>query len=334
MRRLLIGLVVAAATALVPIGALAGNQEVAEQIAARLRDSGQMHGYRIGVKFQDGTAWLKGQVSNPGQMETALKLVSQTPGVQRVENGLSIGETKAQPAQSPARLAQPAATRDSALQQALGALAPEQLPRSVASGMRASAAAQQSEQSSQAERLAQVSEETRRADRVPTSFAPLAAQPVAASTFQQPAVAPPPPPAAAPGPAAPAPAPAPPMPAQPLPMGAGVPGAPLPIGQAGPVPSQYVPPAGAGMPPARYDHPALPGYAWPSYAAHPNYAAVTYPKQYSPTAWPYIGPFYPYPQVPLGWRKVSLEWHDGWWNLDFDDGARTGPFSGLFRPWR
>ena len=50
----------------------------------------------------------------------------------------------------------------------------------------------------------------------------------------------------------------------------------------------------------------MPGYAWPSYAAYPNYAAVTYPKQYSPTAWPYIGPFYPYPQVPLGWRKVTL----------------------------
>lgn len=69
----------------------------------------------------------------------------------------------------------------------------------------------------------------------------------------------------------------------------------------------------------RYDHPQMPGYAWPSYASHPNYAAVTYPKQYSPTAWPYIGPFYPYPQVPLGWRKVQLEWDDGWWMLDFKE---------------
>jgi len=24
-------------------------------------------------------------------------------------------------------------------------------------------------------------------------------------------------------------------------------------------------------------------------------------------------------QVPLGWRKVSLEWSDGWWFLDFKD---------------
>ena len=68
-----------------------------------------------------------------------------------------------------------------------------------------------------------------------------------------------------------------------------------------------------------YDNPQMPGYAWPSYAAYPNYAALTYPQQYSPTAWPYIGPFYPYPQVPLGWRKVTLEWDDGWWFLDFKD---------------
>ena len=69
----------------------------------------------------------------------------------------------------------------------------------------------------------------------------------------------------------------------------------------------------------RYDSPNLPNYAWPGYASHPNYAALTYPQQYSPSAWPYIGPFYPYPQVPLGWRKVSLEWDDGWWFLDFTD---------------
>lgn len=74
-----------------------------------------------------------------------------------------------------------------------------------------------------------------------------------------------------------------------------------------------------GMAGGTMESPSLPGYAWPGYAAHPNYAAVTYPKQYSPSAWPYIGPFYPYPQVPLGWRKVTLQWDDGWWFLDFHD---------------
>ena len=82
-------------------------------------------------------------------------------------------------------------------------------------------------------------------------------------------------------------------------------------------PVPMAPHAAVGAP--RYDSPYLPNYAWPGYAAYPNYAAVTYPQQYSPSAFPYIGPFYPYPQVPLGWRKVCLEWEDGWWQLDFTD---------------
>ncbi len=90
-------------------------------------------------------------------------------------------------------------------------------------------------------------------------------------------------------------------------------------------PGSTMGPAAVGHVPAAmgqsvsYDNPQVPGYAWPSYAAAPNYAALTYPKQYSASAWPYIGPFYPYPQVPLGWRKVTLEWDDGWWFLDFKD---------------
>ncbi len=82
-----------------------------------------------------------------------------------------------------------------------------------------------------------------------------------------------------------------------------------------PMPMNMGPSHGGGVP--RYDQPQMPGYAWPSYAAYPNYSAVTYPKQYSASAWPYIGPFYPYPQVPLGWRRVALEWDDGLWYLDF-----------------
>ena len=82
-------------------------------------------------------------------------------------------------------------------------------------------------------------------------------------------------------------------------------------------PMAHVP--GGGVHGVSYDQGSMPGYAWPSYAAYPNYGALTYPRQYSASAWPYIGPFYPYPQVPLGWRKVSLEWDDGWWFLDFND---------------
>ncbi len=72
---------------------------------------------------------------------------------------------------------------------------------------------------------------------------------------------------------------------------------------------------------AMYNQPNFPNNAWPTYAQYPNYSAVSYPSQYSASAWPYIGPFYPYPQVPLGWRKATLEWDDGYWNLNFR--ART-----------
>jgi len=106
---------------------------------------------------------------------------------------------------------------------------------------------------------------------------------------------------------------------QPAPMGAPMGAAPM----TPPMPA-YVPGTGGGQSPAMYDQPYMPNYAWPSYAPYPNYAALTYPKQYSPAAWPYIGPFYPYPQVPLGWRKVTLEWDDGWWYLDFSDDRRHG----------
>jgi hypothetical protein len=104
--------------------------------------------------------------------------------------------------------------------------------------------------------------------------------------------------------------------AQAMPTPAAMPGqagGPAPAGYGAPVPMGAY---GGGAAPMM-DHPNMPGHAWPAYAAYPNYAGVTYPGQYSAAAWPYIGPFYPYPQVPLGWRKVQLEWKNGWWYLDF-----------------
>lgn len=81
-------------------------------------------------------------------------------------------------------------------------------------------------------------------------------------------------------------------------------GSPLPEGPAIP---------GAGATGA----PGAPNYAWPSYAPHPNFSAVGYPTVYPWQAWPNIGPFYPYPEVPLDWRAVTLRWDDGLWWLDF-----------------
>jgi len=67
-----------------------------------------------------------------------------------------------------------------------------------------------------------------------------------------------------------------------------------------------------------HNQPNVPSYAWPSYAYYDNYAQVTYPQAYDASAWPYIGPFYPYPQVPMEWRSAELEWDDGYWQLNFN----------------
>jgi hypothetical protein len=260
MRRLLSVTMVALTTVLVPVFAMAGNQEVADNIAHTLKQSGHLSDYRIAVKFQDGTATIKGRIANQEQMNTVLKLVYKSPGVERVVNNLTIGESE--------------------VNATAGA------KKSVSSAQRVASTFTQAPV-----RRVSVMEPSTLPEQRPANYAarPISGQmPLAMRTMnnQEGEV-----------------------------QGAPVQGGPI---QGGPRP-MYSAAAQAGAAPARYDQPCMPNYSWPSYAAYPNYAAVTYPRQYSPTAWPYIGPFYPYPQVPLGWRKVSLEWKDGWWFLDFKD---------------
>ncbi len=64
-----------------------------------------------------------------------------------------------------------------------------------------------------------------------------------------------------------------------------------------------------------FQAPNMPPYAWPTYAPYGNISRVAYPQAYPYNAFPYIGPYYPFPKVPLGWRKVTLEWDDGHWYL-------------------
>ena len=70
-----------------------------------------------------------------------------------------------------------------------------------------------------------------------------------------------------------------------------------------------------GAPPSPYDlnPPKMPPYAWPTYAPYNNYSRVATPLAYPYNAFPFIGPCYPFPKVPLGWRSVKLEWDDGYW---------------------
>jgi len=87
----------------------------------------------------------------------------------------------------------------------------------------------------------------------------------------------------------------------PTPGPVGPPAEPLPIFQA-PQPGPY-----------DVNTPKLPPYAWPTYAPYNNYSRVANPLAYPYSSWPYIGPVYPFPKIPLGWRSVKLEWQDGYW---------------------
>ena len=98
--------------------------------------------------------------------------------------------------------------------------------------------------------------------------------------------------------------------------------APLPLAPTGPAQYPYgspiVEPAPVGAPGAimpDMQAPPLPPYAWPTYAPHNNASRIAYPEAYPYNAFPFIGPYYPFPKVPLGWRKVTLEWDDGHWYL-------------------
>ncbi|MCC7085541.1 MAG: BON domain-containing protein [Pirellulales bacterium] len=312
MRHLSWAAALAALVLAMPLSAIANDQEVANQVAESLRSSGRMKDYKVGVKVQEGVAWLEGTVASPEQMRTAESIAEQCYGVDRVVNNLTIGSSRA--------------VEQNGGGQRSGLLQPDSISRTHVNAavrgrdrnvVRASMELPEHAQ----QELAVAGPAPQLQEDVP--MAPPAAEPMPMAQLN---------PMAQPMP----------MPnrqAQPMPQAAGRRQMPLPIGARGPyqqvsrqvpggeaigtpspMPMQGGAPIGMAAPaPLHYDSPSMPGYAWPSYAAYPNYAALTYPKQYSPTAWPYIGPFYPYPQVPLGWRKVTLEWDDGWWFLDFKD---------------
>ena len=218
-----------------------------------LRDSGRLQHYSVGVKFKDGTVWLKGRVTSEAQEQAALEVVSEIGGITQIVNNLEVQAAAPNEAtvaaKSKARKKKPKTTE--------ARLASDQAAAQIPLDTAAKAPAPQSA-----------------AKRRPVSSAKpatCASRPVTTNW----------------GPNR-------------------CPIAPAMTGNPGGRHAGVCPRALAAACHRRLRQPNMPNYAWPSYAAYPNYAAVTYPKQYSASAWPYIGPFYPYPQVPLGWRKVSL----------------------------
>lgn len=349
MRRFFLGMAIASLTAGAPLTAFGGDREIADAIVSTLKQKqtdGTLKGFDIDLSVEDGKVVIGGTVANQAQLDSVLHVASITTGVKLVENKASVRENT--PAVSPTRKASPNHGSMTQLNIVVPASANDDVPsllteptKFVAGGETAASPADVNVTSDVLGRLGKAQTEGRlRNFDIDVStvdgevwtrgyVATPEQKQLVLGTIQR-----------TPGvrkviddvtvtgnvrrasnevaaPVA--------MPA----VGSGAPRAfapsalangsmgPVPMqgGTMAPVPMQGGPSYGGGAP--RYDQPNIPNYAWPSYAAAPNYAAVTYPKQYSASAWPYIGPFYPYPQVPLGWRKVALEWDDGLWYLDF-----------------
>lgn len=340
-----------AASMLVP--SVGRAEDLAARVATKLKDSGAMSGYRVSVRSEDKTIFLEGSVGTPKQIEMAVVTAENTAGVERVVNRLTVvPPTQSSAKPKPAGGAAFGMSLPSSMMTLFSAPVKEGEP--VKPQVQLTQATETDSNAADAESRPETSVKPAPSVRKAPAQAvqarkprPLGA-PVARPMAQQPmkrqargsiartsgmeshaepmivsdvVVGEP----------------------SPMPHGgavgdgqivpgseriigdsgargyAGAPGGGYAAGRMGrPLPMGA---GGAGMPVAsvRGEGPNMPNYAWPSYAASPNYAALQYPTQYSPTAWPYIGPFYPYPQVPLGWRRVSLEWDDGWWFLDFDD---------------
>ena len=353
MQRIIRGLAIVAIAALWPAMTAAADQEAAQRIAAALRTSGQFVDYSIGVKFEDGKACLLGRVASDQQRQLAISMVQQMDGVSGVVDKLEIKSSRASAATNCdtgvrfAGSSTTAATRSGKFSRS-PKIAPQSASAPADNTLSAQSYNDPGDPLQQAQAVRFAPSKSRR-------FAPepsynLAAQ---AAASGGPHALPPeqagvrqvsqevefanesqggPNMGMAPSP--------------PMSYGRANPGSYRLAGTA-PMGTQAIPAgfhgsrtqgpmygptlgggcaggacAGGNCATPPYEQPRMPCYSWPSYAAYPNYAAVTYPRQYSPTAWPYIGPFYPYPQVPLGWRKVCLEWDDGWWWLDFYDNHR------------
>lgn len=269
-----------------PVATTKGDEQLLSDVLNRLqaiKTAGQLKGFKLDVHADGGVVWLNGHVASSQQHALVIDAVRRVPGVKQVVNELAVKEATTTVA--------PVANHVLAQAEGTGVPTPAPQAQQVAPMVAAPVMAAppgytaipvQGYAPVPMMQPGQPMQSALRGGQRPLAFASSqGGRPQAMQVAQ----------------------------IQPVDEGSGTP-MPMPAHMAGP---------NVGVAAARYDHPNMPGYAWPSYAAYPNYAAVTYPKQYSPSAWPYIGPFYPYPQVPLGWRKVMLEWDDGWWHLDFKD---------------
>ncbi|MBX3438693.1 MAG: BON domain-containing protein [Planctomycetaceae bacterium] len=330
------------------------NQQIANDVAAALKEA-KLKGFDINIEVKNGVAKLTGKISDPAQKALATKAASQVEGVTAVDNQLELATAPQRAPVQPAShtdLAQPAApagpvgrSNQQVAQQIANSLVSAGLGqhdievRYKDGGCSLAGNLDTPEQALTAYQLAASVPEvkevlTKQLTVGGRPFNPSAARQVAyqPAAMQQPPQGWQPQPGYPPG-YQPGYQPGPGYPAGPPQQAMAYP----PVQQAGhiqqagfPGHGGHNPHFGSLNPHEMYNSPNLPEYAWPTHAAYDNSAAVTYPSMYDASAWPYIGPFYPYPQVPLGWRSAQLVWDDGYWNLKFN--SRTDKWWWFLHP--
>ena len=298
----------------------AHNQAVAEQVAHALRNA-QLDGYDVDIEVKEGIATISGKVRNASHRALATQVASNVAGVKDVQNNLRyVPQGNVQQASAFESAAEAAPVRHAAFDSSTQAGRPvQQVNHQAAAAPGNQQVAEQIAASLSQAGLVGYDVEIRYSNGVASlggNVGTVAQRQAASDAVSR-----------VPGvqsvdnqlqvnPAIQRTAFNPGMPQ--MPMGGGYPGMmPASFGQPGMM-DPGMAPSPMGASPASFTNPQLPGHAWPAYAQYPNSAAVSYPTQYSASAWPYIGPFYPYPQVPMGWREVSLEWDDGYWQLNFN----------------
>ena len=277
MLRLVLGIAIAVCT-LMPNVSMADDQQIADYVKSRLlqeQQRGNLRGFNVDMRVDRGTVWFKGYVSNELQEMTILQAAQRAGhlGVVQIVDDIEVRKSNNQMTQSrvaPTQYQQSVYEQRNTAQQAYQAPTPARQAAYQPQPRAMNAPRQVAYQETSIPNAINTTVDTRAAvsNGVPMPFA----QSGMVQRGSQ-----------------------------------GVPAmqssAPM-VGSVNAAPAEPYMAGGMAGQMGAYESPSLPGYAWPGYAAYPNYGAVSYPKQHSASAWPYIGPFYPYPQVPLGWRKV------------------------------
>jgi len=280
------------------------NKQLVDAVTSKLQDSGAASDAEIEFSAKGGTLTVMGTVSSDTQKNAVLEVVRRVDGVKVVKDGVKVKASTAVPKFSATPAIQPVKATMPVMKPVDNKAANQKMANTILAELQASGTAKNSDldilaeagnvtvvgMTGSMEQKQAILEVVRRVDGVTQVKDGVQLKAAAPRPMQNVM------PVQAVGPYA-------------MQAPSAVPPAPMMMGnpQIDPVPVG----PGGGLDGAA---PPLPQNAWPTYAPYNNISRVAYPTAYPYNAFPFIGPYYPFPKVPLGWRKVTLEWEDGhWW---------------------